>query len=72
VGYTTLQAYAAATHRETSSSCVDGWSFAKLFVDAAHYNYAMTHGTPTPTPTALPKNVAQALGTSTTVSHVGA
>ncbi len=70
--YDSLAAFQAATHRELSSKSADGWSFNQMFVDPAQYNFVGAKGAPAASPTALPQAVAQALGTSTHVSHVGA
>jgi parallel beta-helix repeat protein len=70
--YSDLTAFRSATHRELASGSGDGWPLTKIFADPNAGNYQVVHGAPLPAPTSLPKSVAAALGTGTTVSHIGA
>jgi parallel beta-helix repeat protein len=70
--YSDLASFRAATNREVGSTSADGWQLTRIFVDPAHGMYKIVQGAPLATPTMLPARVAVALGTGTTVAHVGA
>jgi parallel beta-helix repeat protein len=72
--YTTLAAYQAATHRETTATSIDGAAFTSIFVDPIHGNFTIQPGAKTllASSTTLPQAVAAALNIPAAPAIMGA